>query len=271
MATTVNKYLEKCQMVVDAKPAYKKGASSLTECDCIGMDKYAFRECDVKFSTSGTNYTARNQVDNLRPVSSASELNVGDIVFKAKSPDENGYNLPAKYYPGGSEYNGDLLDYYHIGTVKSVSPLQIIHITSPTAKTDTKLGKWGYAAEWKKEYISNSPVPEPEPGPEPQPDPEPKTAIVYAPTGNTVNMRSSPKTTSPLVERVPIGETVVILQFGDEWCRVQWKWFKGYMQTRFLIFNEIPAPIYTVTISGLTKEQAEILCSEYPNTELSVG
>lgn len=267
MATTVERYLENCQKVVDAKPAYKNGASNLTECDCIGMDKYAFRECGVSFSTSGTNYSARNQVDNLRRISSASELKVGEIVFKAKSPNESGYNLPVKYRPGGLEYNGDLLDYYHIGTVKSVSPLRIIHMTSPTAKTDTKLGKWGYAAEWKKEYISNNPVPDPEPGPEP----EPKTAVVYAPAGSTVNMRSSPKTSSPLVERVPIGETVDILQPGDEWCRVQWNGFKGYMQTRFLIFDVIPAPVYTVTISGLTKEQAEILCREYSNTELSVG
>lgn len=277
MPTTIKKYVAGCKEIGDAKPAYKNGASSLTECDCIGMDKYSFRKNGVKFSTSGTNYSARNQVNNLRVLHSASDLSVGDIVFKAREPGESGYDLPAKYQPGGAQYNGDLRDYYHIGTVESVSPLRIIHMTSPTAKTDTKIGKWGFVAEWKKEFISDSPSPAPEPSPEPEPQPEPEpepaqmTAVVFAPTGTTVNMRSSPKVTAPLIERVPIGETVDVLKKGDEWSRVKWKWYKGYMKSRFLIFEDTPQNWYTVTISGLTKEQADGLCSEYPNAEVTVG
>ena len=277
MPTTIKKYVAGCKEIVDAKPAYKNGASSLTECDCIGMDKYSFQKNGVKLTTTGTNYTARNQVDNLRVLHSASDLSVGDIVFKAYEPSDSGYNLPEKYKPGGAQYNGDLLDYYHIGTVESVFPLRIIHMTSPTAKTDTKIGKWGFVAEWKKEFISDSPSPAPEPSPEPEPQPEPEpepakmTAVVFAPTGTTVNMRSSPKVTAPLIERVPIGETVDVLEKGDEWSRVKWKWYKGYMKNRFLIFDDTPQNWYTVTISGLTKEQADGLCSEYPNAEVTVG
>ena len=277
MPTTIEKYVAGCKEIVNSKPAYKLGASSLTECDCIGMDKYSFRKNGVKFSTSGTNYSARNQVNNLRVLHSASDLSVGDIVFKAREPGESGYNLPEKYKPGGAQYNGDLLDYYHIGTVESVSPLRIIHMTSPTAKTDTKIGKWGFVAEWKKEFISDSPSPAPEPSPEPEPQPEPEpepaqmTAVVFAPTGTTVNMRSSPKVTAPLIERVPIGETVDVLEKGDEWSLVKWKWYKGYMKNQFLIFEDTPQNWYTVTISGLTKEQADGLCSEYPNAEVTVG
>jgi hypothetical protein len=277
MPTTIEKYIAGCNEIVDAKPAYKNGASSITECDCIGMDKYSIRKNGVKFSTSGTNYSARNQVNNLRVIHSASDLSVGDIVFKANEPSDSGYDLPAKYQPGGAQYNGDLRDYYHIGTVESVSPLRIIHMTSPTAKTDTKIGKWGFVAEWKKEFISDSPSPAPEPSPEPEPQPEPEpepaqmTAVVFAPTGTTVNMRSSPKVTAPLIERVPIGETVDVLEKGDEWSRVKWKWYKGYMKNQFLIFEDTPQNWYTVTISGLTKEQADGLCSEYPNAEVTVG
>lgn len=277
MPTTIEKYVAGCQEIVKAKPTYKLGASSLTECDCIGMDKYSFRKNGVKLTTTGTNYSARYQVDNLRVLHSASDLSVGDIVFKANEPSDSGYNLPAKYKPGGAQYNGDLRDYYHIGTVESVSPLRIIHMTSPTAKTDTKIGKWGFVAEWKKEFISDSPSPAPEPSPEPEPQPEPEptpaqmTAVVFAPTGTTVNMRSSPKITAPLIEQVPIGKTVDVLEKGNEWSRVKWKWYKGYMKNQFLIFEDTPQNWYTVTISGLTKEQANGLCSEYPNAEVTVG
>ena len=124
---------------------------------------------------------------------------------------------------------------------------------------------------WNRVGLFTDKIIYPDIDPSQEPEPKPETAVVYAPSGKTVNMRSSPKTKSPLVERVPIRETVVILQPGDEWCRVQWNRFKGYMQTRFLIFNAIHSPVYSVTISGLTKEQAQALCREYPNTELSVG
>jgi hypothetical protein len=171
-------FVEGCDDIYHAKPMYKNGASDLAECDCIGMDKYSFRKNGVKFSTTGTNWSFRNQVDNIRELKSADQLQVGDVVFKAYAPGETGYNLPAKYQQGGSAYNGDLNDYYHIGTVKSVNPLQIIHMTSPTAKMDTTLKNkgWDYAAQWKKDYISDyspEPQPEPQPGPEPGPGPNP--------------------------------------------------------------------------------------------------
>ena len=266
MATTVEKFLSKCEEVVKAKPAYKLGASSLTECDCIGMDKYAFRENGVSLQTSGTNYSVRYQVDNLRIITGADDLRVGDAVFKANLPDSTAYSLPARYKPGGNDYTGDLNDYYHIGTVASVSPLRIIHMTSPTSKVDSKIGNWGFAAEWKEKYLKRD-----DPEPEPEPEPEPQTAVVYAPTGSTVNLRKSPKITAPLVERVPIGSTVKVSDYGDDWCGVVYKWYSGFMQTRFLRFEDDSEPCYTVTISGLTKEEAEALCNEFPGAEVTAG
>lgn len=269
MATTVSKYVGKCQEIVDAKPAYKNGASSLTECDCIGMDKYAFRECGVSFSTSGTNYTIRNQVEDIHDVKSASDLSVGDVVFKYRKPGESGYDLPAKYKPGGNQYNGDTNDYYHIGTVKSVSPLQIIHMTTPTAKTDTKIGKWAVAAKWKPQFIkygesTPSPAPSYEPTPEPTPEPpqEKDTAIVWSENGKPVNMRKRPSKAAALVERIKCGETVTVEMFGQEWCLITWRGKSGYMMTEFLIMPD--TVLYTVEISHLTFDQVEALKGEYP-------
>ena len=66
-------------------------------------------------------------------------------MFKKRAPGDAYYDLPPRYQNGGADYNGDLNDYYHIGTVYSVNPLKIIHMTDPSAKVDDKIGKWSCA------------------------------------------------------------------------------------------------------------------------------
>ena len=281
MATTRKAFINKCQVIVDAQPTYKNGASNTSECDCIGMVKYGLRENGVNFSTSGTNYSFRHHVENIRSISSASDLNEGDVVFKAREPGEAGYDLPAKYCQGGPEYNGDLNDYYHIGVVKSVNPLQIIHMTSPSAKTDTKIGKWGYAASLKSQYISDAPSPEP-PGPEPTPG---QQATVYAENGKPVKMRAKPSTNCGLYDELPVGTKVdVVAVRSDGWTCVNYGKRQGfYIMTKFLVFDNTDGDSgedddddfveyeVTVTISGLSIEEAEALKEEYPQAILTVG
>lgn len=246
MATTIKKYISKCEEVVRAEPAYMKGKSSLTECDCIGMPKYSFRENNVPFSTTGTNFSVRQQVDNLRKIKSVSDLHVGDVVFKAHEQGESGWELDKypKYMPGGQYYNGDLRDYYHIGTVKSVNPLQIIHMTSPTAKTDTKIDKWGFVAQWKKEYINDiDPVPAPEPEPVPEPEPaEPKYMVVYAENGKPVNMRVKPYLNAALVDRVPVGGIIEWLKEDGAWAYIKYGNRYGWMLDCYLVDEYTPTP-----------------------------
>ena len=283
MPTTVSKFVEKCNEVYEAKPKYQNGASDLSECDCIGMDKYSFRQNGVKFSSTGTNWSFRNQVDNIRELKSADQLQVGDVVFKAYAPGESGYNLPEKYQQGGSGYNGDLNDYYHIGTVKSVNPLQIIHMTSPTAKMDTTLKNkgWDYAAQWKKDYISDySPEPQPVP-PEPTPPtPEPEMAVVWSENGKPVNSRKGPDETYPLSlagkipvdSMVTVNETTVNSQ-GEDWSKCDYtdpkgvKWKGIWIKSCFLKPVDEPEPettTYTVHIPYLTADQADALIRQYP-------
>lgn len=235
MATTREKFVGKCDVIVQAKPRYELGCDSTTACDCIGMVKYGLHKNNVAFSTTGTNWTFRNQVEDIRVIRKASDLKFGDVVFKMREPSESGYNLPSKYKPGGSAYNGDLNDYCHIGVVKSVSPLRIIHMTSPTAKTDTSIGRWKRAACLKKQYISDSEEPTPAPV-DPTPPPNEETATVYAEHGRWVKMRKEPSTKCRLYDDVPIGATVHIDEFGYEWCKITYGRRKGwYMMTKFLI------------------------------------
>ena len=230
MSTTVDKFVAGCEQIVQAKPEYALGCSDKKKCDCIGMVKYGLRVNGVTLTTTGTNWTYRNQVRNKRKITGVSSLKKGDVVFKSRAPGESGYNLPAKYRKGGSAYNGDLNDYCHIGVVKSVSPLRIIHMTSPTAKTDTSIGKWKWAAELDEKYISGT-TPEPSPEPAPYGD----TAVVVAASGKWVKMRKEPSTACKVYDDVPVGARVTVISHGYDWTRISYGGRKGwYMMTRFL-------------------------------------
>ena len=235
MSTTREKFVARCEDIVKAKPKYQLGASDLNNCDCIGMVKYGLRKNSVTLTTSGTNWTMRHQVTNVRNIRSSGDLKFGDVVFKAKNPGDEGYNLPTKYRVNGSSYNGDLKDYCHIGVVKSVSPLKIIHMTGPTAKTDTVIGKWKFSADLKSQYISGSPEPTPAPTPEPEPTPTIDKAIVVADSGRYVKLRANPSTQCHLYDDVPLGSTVSIVTHGYDWTKVNYGKRKGwYMMTKFL-------------------------------------
>ena len=232
MPITRTEFVRGCEQIVKAKPKYELGCSSLTKCDCIGMPKYSLRVNGITLTTTGTNWTFRNQVCDIREIRSADVLNVGDVVFKFKSPGETGYNLPSKYKRGGSAYNGDLNDYCHIGVVASVNPLRIIHMTSPTAKTDTTIGKWRRACCLTSQYIYGS---DPAPSPDPEPPPYTDQAIVTAPSGQWVKMRKEPSTYCRIWENVPVGATVTVVSHGYEWTRISYSKYKGwYMMTKFL-------------------------------------
>lgn len=270
MPTIPAQFVDKCEEVVRAKPAYKNGASNLKECDCIGMEKYAFRECQVPFSTTGTNYTIRNQIRNYHPIKSADDLIQGAAVFKARNPGEKGYDLPAKYREGGANFTGDLTDYYHIGTVASVSPLRIIHMTSPTAKVDTDLRKWDVVGLWDFKYLSYDSAPGATADTEQPGEPDLRFARTIAESGRTVNMRVSPSFGAALLERVPIGDQVEVLSEGKEWTKCKYKGKTGYILNAFLQMEGNSEEVYTATISGLTADQVRDLRSLYKDFEITI-
>ena len=135
-------------------------------------------------------------------------------------------------------------------------------------------GGWNRIGLWLDEvdYGIEDDSLSPEPSPDPEPSQQPTTAVVFAHTGSTVNMRRQASIGAALVERVPVGETVEILEYGAEWCKIKWKWFRGYMKTSFLVFDDdVPDIYYSVTIPGLSKEQAEQIVQQYPRGTITVG
>lgn len=199
------------------------------KCDCIGLIIGAVKRTGDKWNgLHGSNFAARSRTKDFRPISNQKDLKVGDLVFKHRKPGEDHYDLPDKYKPGKSSYNGDLNDYYHVGVVLSTNPLDIIHCTSgkEPIKHDTKVGKWSHHGsctlvdDSDEQVVINLP--------------ECYLAVTFAESGSTVNMRKSNNSKADLLERVPIGSEVEVLEDLGEWSKVSYAGTDGYIKTEFL-------------------------------------
>lgn len=209
---TLTAFLSALDATVAASPSYQLGGDGAGGvCDCIGLIIGSIRRAGGIWSgLHGSNHAARHAVAGLSPITSASELAVGEAVFKARQPDDPAYALPARYAD-----DPDPRDYYHVGVVRSVAPLRIVHCTTPGIVTDTALGRWA----WHGRLTAITDVPA-------------KTATVTAATGSTVNLRSSPD--GSLLARIPVGATATILSLDGQWAHIQANGRTGWMQTRFL-------------------------------------
>ena len=263
---TVSAYVEKVNAIYKEQPTYETGHDgSDGKCDCIGMCRGALKRAgatDVK-GMNGTNYAARYTVNNLEKIESVNALCVGDLVFKTRSIDDASMPLPDRYRKGGGDYNGDLTNYTHIGTVTKTNPLEITHMTTPTAQKDTKLGKWEFVATLP--WVDGGTAPEPEPEPEPIPEPdEPETAVVVAESGRTVKMRAKPSTKCRIYWDVPIGSEVIVDKIDGNWTQITYADRMGWMMTKFLCFDHETIAGFTVHVPNLSEGQAQKLAAKYP-------
>ena len=211
-------WLNKVDEIAAEGPSYKLGHDgSDGTCDCIGLIIGAIRRAGGKWTgTHGSNWTARNAMDELHAVADPGDLQVGQAVFKAAEPGQSGYNLPDRY-----KGDADTRDYYHVGVVRSVDPLEIVHCTGPGIVHDNKLGKWNYAG-WLR-MVSRESEKE---------DARMQTAIVTAESGSTVNLRKTPE--GALLDRVPVGSEAHVLETLYGWARVTVDGKTGWMDKRYL-------------------------------------
>lgn len=222
----VNQYVANVNSVYQHKPKYVLGQDTFTECDCIGMVKRALKMAgNPANGLSGTNYAARYTIVSLKKIQSVSQLKVGDVVLKGRPYDPNDkYPLPKKYLPGGSLYNGNTTNYVHIGTVTKINPLEITHMTSPTAKKDSKLGKWNYVGTLPQVSYSD--------------ESEVVVVVEYAKViGGSLNLRAEKNANSQRLAQIPNGTKVAVTEHGDEWCKVVYNSYTGYAMTKYLNFE----------------------------------
>ena len=213
-------------------PYESPGTNDKNGIDCSGMFVKMYRDQGAKIY-HGSNTIFREYCSETGKITSAKDLQVGMAVFKCKPwTDADKGN---KWY--GTE-PGNLS---HIGFVTSVNPLEITHCTSPVAKTDSTIGKWAYWGKLKDVDYGGSPSPEP--GPDPEPTPVTKTMYVYAENGKPVNMRRKASKQAALVERVPVGASVIWQKDnGSGWAYVKYHGFVGWMMDCYLVSEPTPAP-----------------------------
>ena len=235
-AEVVKKFLEKVLLIFNLKPKRREpGDGSDGYCDCIGLIIGAIRRMGLKWTgIHGSNWAARKEIVNLKPIARQSDLQVGDIVFKGAPKGKSGWSLPARYQNGGKYYNGDLTDYYHAGVVYSTNPFQIRHMSSKMT-IDTKVNvyyPWTHYGKSRQLVEASGGVIPPEPTP---PEPTPGSyAIVVAATGKTVNLRKKASKLSAIIARVPIGTKVAVVSPGEEWAVIKYNDYTGYMMAEFL-------------------------------------
>lgn len=250
-----DKFLQMVETIRKLNPAYKQpGDGSDGTCDCIGLEIGALRRMGLKWTgIHGSNYAARYQTVNLEYIEDAGQLEKGDIIYKAANEKgivklacnvgtkKHAWTLPDRYKKGRAYYDGDLLDYYHVGIVTGVDPLRITHMTSPAMKVDKNLsGGWNYHGKSRPlveeaERKAGEPMPEPDKKPaEPVPS-EGSRAIVTANNGKPVKLRQYPSKSCKTWDKVPCGTEVEIVKPGEEWAEVNCGKRKGwYMMAEFL-------------------------------------
>lgn len=249
-------------------PYVSPGSNDENGIDCSGLFVKIYRDQEAKIY-HGSNTIFHDYCSQTGKITDSGILVPGMAVFKCKAwTDADQGNKWYGHEPGNLS---------HIGFVVSSSPLEIIHASSVKGyvTTDTTLGKWAYYGYLKD--VDYGTQPSPSPSPEPTPQSVTKYATVYAENGKPVKMRVKPSKNSGLYDELPVGTIVEVLGSKGDWTQVNYNRRYGWwIMTKFLRFDEggdDPTPIgaVTVTIQGLTEEQADELVQMYPQAKKSYG
>ncbi len=215
--------------------------------DCIGSIWKILEKYGAKTNLVGSNWFARHELRNMRPLTNKNQLYDGCAVLKTILPGEPGYRLPDRY-----KNHVDLIDYNHIGL--GTDDGRILDSTKygqrpdgswtrngpgwSTAKINSR--SWDIIADFEDVDYSDRFITL-QPG-------EYEiitgkddvymgaTAMVTAEKGNTVNLRAAKGTGKTIVrEYVPVGTIVQVLKQEDVWSQIQTPAGKtGWMKNEFL-------------------------------------
>lgn len=215
-------FVDRVRQIADSNPTYRTGGSGKDgTCDCIGLIMGALGK---KYDLHSSNYFARYQMRMLDNLLDESQLHIGSIVYKSRRDTSN---LNARYQAGGRYYNGDILDYYHVGVVTEIAPLEITHCTSSGningIAYDTSIKPWSHFGDLLDVTFD---------------DTEDDIGMLYTvttPNGKPVNLRMRPDKNSPKVGEIPVGEDVNVVEQASGWSKVQWNGLNGYVMSEFLL------------------------------------
>jgi len=218
---SANKLIGWFQIMYRQKWRYKWGSAKEGEVDCSGAFAYAYAKLGHRIP-QGSNAIARGYVEQVEPISAAKP---GYAAFKIREPGHPKYALPEKYRKGGSAYNGDLNDYYHIGLVDEDGKHVLNAQGVDAGFTRTPLSKWGAVGRLNAVNYGNPDKKEEKPM---------QTMIVTAQNGKPVRVRKNPSTDAAVVTELKVGTAV---EAGDDvagWREVVFGDEGGYMMAQFL-------------------------------------
>lgn len=208
-----------------------------SEMDCQAFVERCMRDCGLREDLAGSNAWYR-QVKKHGWVGTPEEcirlfgeVPKGALLFILKQDGRE----PSKYHGdgiGNASHIGICIQ-RHDGAINSSSSKG--KVCYSTFKNKSINGGWnrvglynkfdyGTSVNWILEH-GNS-------GPPPEEDEQPMQGKVTAPSGGTVNLRKTPD--GDLIERIPIGTTVTVVDYGPEWCKVLVGNMTGYMMTKFI-------------------------------------
>lgn len=195
---------------------YEWGASQEGCVDCSGAFTYAFRKLGGSIS-HGSNTIARKYIKGeLLPISKAKP---GMAAFKRREWTES--------QTGNTWYGSQPGDIYHIGLVDYDTSFVLNAKGKLSGFCRDSIKSWDYVAYLKNvDYSEGGEVME--------------MAIVVLPTGasgSTVNMRSKPDKRASIVERVPVGAIVSVLEDQGTWVSVKYGGKSGYMMSNFIEYS----------------------------------
>lgn len=256
------------------------GKYTYEQMDCIHSIANIIYRHGGKADLTGSNWWARHEIKNLRPLYSRDQLYDGCAVLKTIHPGEPGYNLPDRY-----KNDVNQIDYNHIGLGTDWGEILDSTRTSDgrdgpgisTAPISNK--SWDVIGDFEDvdysdrfEDFNNDTNKNPE-----EEGTEPLEgggiAKVVAESGNTVNLRASASRKSHVYAYVPIGNFVDVVQSGPdgkwnvvnndegEWVRVAYNGRQGWMMSQFLVPAErspAPEPEKSKEIDDLLSEAEEL-------------
>ena len=231
-----------------------------SQMDCQRFVEQCASDCGIKIDLAGSNTWYRYIMQHgavMTPEECVKELGCvpkGAILFivehDGKEPDKykgDGY--------GNASHMGICTGDRGKGAIHSSASRGEVCESEFHGKT-IKNGGWNMVGLWDQVIFDYAGGDTPAPSPVPV-----ETAIVgNVPEGNKqeVNFRVKPSTSSKLIDRIPCGETVEVKNRADDWSKIKWHGYTGYMMTQFLTFeDEEPDALYCVVIHDLTKEEAE--------------
>lgn len=224
------------QLVIE----YRKtiGKYTYAQRDCIGSIWKILERYGAKTSYVGSNWFARHELKNMRPLTDKSQLYDGCAVLKTVLPNQSGYALPDRY-----KSDADPIDYNHIGIGTDAG--EILDSTRTASGRDgpgistAKIGpnSWDIIADFEDvDYTGAA-----EPG-EPAQEGAGMTGYINLPKDSNVKFRISPTNGSQWHGRINGGEAVEIVSSSGEWTRVKYGGKDGYVMSKFITTDPTAQP-----------------------------